>query len=165
VRLRVKVKFIVREIIMSILADAAAPMPAVVGAPPGPSLAGGASLALVRGTRNAEAGWELIEFLAEPAQQLRLHHLTGDLPARRAAWQDPALAAEPRVAAFRAQLEHVRATPRIPEWERIATKITQWADAAVRSERTLDESLAALDDDTDRILEKRRWLGRCGAGS
>jgi hypothetical protein len=32
VRLRVKVKFIVREIIMSILADTAAPMPAVATA-------------------------------------------------------------------------------------------------------------------------------------
>ena len=69
------------------------------------------------------------------------------------------------MAAFRTQLEHVRATPRIPEWERIATKITQWADAAVRGERTLDESLAALDDDVDAILEKRRWLRARGAGS
>jgi multiple sugar transport system substrate-binding protein len=141
-----------------------APMPVVTGPPPGPSLAGGASLALVRGSPNLDAGWELIEFLSEPAQQLRLHRLTGDLPARRTAWRDPALAA-PRVAAFRAQLEHVRATPRIPEWERIAVKITQWAEAAVRGERTVEEALGALDGDADRILAKRRWLGRCGGGS
>ena len=142
-----------------------APMPAVVGPAPGPSLAGGASLALVRGAPNADAGWRLIEFLSEPAQQIRLHHLTGDLPARRAAWSDPALADAPRVAAFRAQLERVRATPKVPEWERIAAKITQWADAAVRGERTVDDALAALDADADRILEKRRWLGQCGVGS
>jgi multiple sugar transport system substrate-binding protein len=148
------------------LADAwsTAPMPVVTGPPPGPSLAGGASLALVRGAPNLDAGWELIEFLSDPAQQIRLHRLTGDLPARRAAWRDAALEA-PRVAAFRTQLEHLRATPRIPEWERIAAKITQWADAAVRGERTIDAALTALDTDTDAILEKRRWLGRCGAGS
>jgi multiple sugar transport system substrate-binding protein len=142
-----------------------APMPAAAGPPPGPSLAGGSSLVLVRGTARAEAGWRLIEFLSEPAQQEALHRLTGDLPARRAAWRAPALAASPRIAAFRTQLEHVRATPRIPEWERIATKITQWAEAAVRGERDLDAALAGLDADADRILEKRRWLGRCGVGT
>ncbi len=140
-----------------------APMPAAAGPPPGPSLAGGSSLVLVRGTPRADAAWRLIEFLSEPAQQVALHHLTGDLPARRAAWQAPALAA-PRVAAFRTQLEHVRAPPRVPEWERIATKITQWAEVAVRGAHDLDAALAGLDADADRILEKRRWLGRCGAG-
>jgi multiple sugar transport system substrate-binding protein len=140
-----------------------APMPAAAGAPPGPSLAGGASLALVHGTPNADAAWRLIEFLSEPAQQLRLYALTGDLPARRAAWHDPTLAGAARVAAFRTQLEHVRATPKIPEWERIAAKITQYAEAVVRSELGIDAALAALDVDVDAILEKRRWLGRCGA--
>ncbi len=140
-----------------------APMPAAAGSPPGPSLAGGASLALVRGTPNADAAWQLIEFLSEPAQQVRLHDLTGDLPARRAAWRDPTVAGAPRLAAFRTQLEHVRATPKIPEWERIAGKITQYAEATIRRELELDGALAALDREVDAILEKRRWLGRCGA--
>jgi multiple sugar transport system substrate-binding protein len=140
-----------------------APMPAATGPPPGPSLAGGASLVLVRGTAHADAGWQLIEFLSEPAQQVRLHALTGDLPARRAAWHDPTIAGEPRVAAFRTQLEQVRATPKIPEWERIAAKIAQYAEGAIRGEIEIDDALAALDAEVDAILEKRRWLGRCGA--
>ena len=140
-----------------------APMPAVAGPPPGPSLAGGASLVLVRGTPHADAAWELIEFLSEPEQQVRLHALTGDLPARRAAWRDPSVADAPHMAAFRTQLEVVRATPKIPEWERIANKISQYTEAAVRGELELDDALAALDADVDAILEKRRWLGRCGA--
>ena len=139
-----------------------APMPAVAGPPPGPSLAGGASLVLVRGTPHADAAWELIEFLSEPEQQVRLHALTGDLPARRAAWRDPSVADAPHMAAFRTQLEVVRATPKIPEWERIANKISQYAEAAVRGELELDDALVALDADVDAILEKRRWLGRCG---
>jgi multiple sugar transport system substrate-binding protein len=140
-----------------------APMPAVAGPPPGPSLAGGASLVLVRGTPHADAAWQLVEFLSEPEQQVRLYTLTGDLPARRTAWRDTALAGAPRVAAFRSQLEHLRATPKIPEWERIADKIAQYAEAAIRSDLTIDQALAALDADVDTILEKRRWLGRCGA--
>ena len=133
---------------------------------PGPSLAGGASLALVRGSPRADAAWRLIEFLAEPAQQVRLHELTGDLPARKRAWEMARLAEEPRVRAFWEQLQSVRATPKIPEWERIAGKLTQQAEAAVRGHRSVDDALAALDAEVDAILEKRRWLGAgCGAAA
>jgi multiple sugar transport system substrate-binding protein len=96
-------------------------------------------------------------YLAEPAQQAEFHRLSGDLPARRAAWSDPVLA-EPRAAAFRAQLAHAVATPRVPEWERIASRIAWHAETAVRQRRPLDEVLAALDRDADQALEKRRWL-------
>lgn len=151
------------------LADAwtTMPMPAVSGAPPGPSLAGGASLVLVRGTPRADAGWQLIAWLSEPAQQRRLWELTGDLPARREVWDDPALAGDARVAAFRTQLDALRATPKIPEWERIAGKIMQWADAAVRGTLDVDAATARLDADVDDILAKRRWLlgDRCAAAT
>jgi multiple sugar transport system substrate-binding protein len=141
---------------------ATAPIPANAGTPPGPSLAGGASLVLVRTSPRQDDAWKLIEFLSEPAQQIRLHELTGDLPAHMAAWNDPVLAGDPRVAAFRTQLDALRATPKIPEWERIAGKITQFAEAAIRGTMSVDEATAALDAAADEILEKRRWLrGGC----
>jgi multiple sugar transport system substrate-binding protein len=52
----------------------------------------------------------------------------------------------------------VRSTPKIPEWERIASRIARHAEAAVRGEESPEEALAALDRETDRLLEKRRWL-------
>jgi multiple sugar transport system substrate-binding protein len=134
-----------------------APLPAVAGPGPGVSLAGGASLALVASSRRKEAAWAWMSFLAEPAQQAEFHRLSGDLPARRAAWEDPSLQA-PRVAAFRAQLAHAVATPKLPEWERIASRIAWHAEAAVRERRDPDAALAALDRDADQVLEKRRWL-------
>jgi multiple sugar transport system substrate-binding protein len=125
---------------------------------PGVSLAGGASLALVRRSPRREAAWRWIAFLAEPAQQVAFQRLTGDLPARRSAWDDPALRGDPKAAAFLAQLERVRATPRIPEWEQIASRISRHAERAVRGSESPDEALAALDAEADRVLEKRRWL-------
>lgn len=136
---------------------ATAPLPAVAGPGPGVSLAGGASLALVAKSQHAEAAWAWIAFLAEPAQQAEFHRLSGDLPARRSAWDDPALQA-PRVAAFRAQLARAVATPKLPEWERIASRIAWHTEGAVREGRDLDAVLAALDADTDQILDKRRSL-------
>ena len=46
----------------------------------------------------------------------------------------------------------------MPEWERIATLLTKRAEAVMRGAATLDEALAGLDEDVDRVLEKRRWL-------
>jgi multiple sugar transport system substrate-binding protein len=124
----------------------------------GASLAGGASLALSRTSPRREAAWTLLEFLAQPEQQARFYQLTGDLPARQSAWTDPALAGNRYAQAFRRQLQHLRATPAIPEWERVASKLAYHAERAIRRQVSADEALAALDRDVDRILEKRRWL-------
>jgi multiple sugar transport system substrate-binding protein len=125
---------------------------------PGISIAGGSSLAISSGSPHADAAWQLVEFLADAGRQLEFYRLTGDLPARRSAWQAGRLADAPRVAAFWQQLAHVRTPPKIPEWERIASTITRYAEAAVRGDLSIDDALAGLDRDVDRILAKRRWL-------
>jgi multiple sugar transport system substrate-binding protein len=135
-----------------------APMPAPEPGQPGISIAGGASLALSRRARDPDAAWQFIEYLAEPATQIEFYRRTGDLPARRSAWSDPALADNRRAQAFRIQLQWLRSPPKVPEWERIAAKLTDYADGAVRGELTPDEALSALDRDVDALLEKRRWL-------
>ena len=136
-----------------------APMPAPDGtAYPGASLAGGASLVMFRRSERKEAAWKLLEFLSEPAQQARFYELTGDLPARREAWDAPALANDPPIAAFRMQLENVVPTPQIPEWEQIATSVWEHAESAIRGQSTQKQALASLDRKTNQILEKRRWV-------
>jgi multiple sugar transport system substrate-binding protein len=135
-----------------------APMPAPEPGVPGLSIAGGASLALSRGAHDPDAAWQLIEYLSEPDRQLEFYRLTGDLPARRSAWDDPTLRENRYTRAFWTQLQHLRSPPKIPEWERIASKITDYAEAAVRGDLTPDAALAALDHDVDALLEKRRWL-------
>jgi multiple sugar transport system substrate-binding protein len=61
--------------------------------------------------------------------------------------------------AFYEQFQNVVATPKITEWEQIAfSKIQQYAEIASRGAMTIDEALKALDDDVNKILEKRRWL-------
>lgn len=125
---------------------------------PGVSLAGGASLVLFRRSRNQEASWQLIEYLSQPEVQRRFYQLTGDLPARISAWDDPALRASAPLAAFRRQLERVVTTPKLPEWEQIAAKIAEQSERAALGACTIDQAIEALQRDTDRILEKRRWL-------
>ena len=125
---------------------------------PGTSFAGGSSLAVFRGSRSKGEAWKLIEFLSEPRIQSRFYALSGDLPARTAAWDDPALAGDRKARAFRVQLEHVTPMPRVPEWEQIAQKLVEDLEPAVRGREGVPQALARLDSDVDRILEKRRWM-------
>ena len=135
-----------------------APLPGVDAEHPGVSLAGGASLAIAASSPRKDAAWQLIEWLAQPAQEIAFYRASGDLPPRRSAWRDPVLADDARAQAFRTQLEHVRAVPKVPEWERIAAKISRTAEAAVRGEVSADAALARLDAEVDAILAKRRSL-------
>src|SRR5205814_9348241 len=88
-----------------------APLPGPDG--PAASIAGGPSLVLFRGARNKIAAWQLIEYLSQPSIQRRFHELTGDLPPRRSAWAEGALANDVYARAFREQLERVKATPKV----------------------------------------------------
>ncbi|MGH7565739.1 MAG: sugar ABC transporter substrate-binding protein [Gemmatimonadota bacterium] len=133
-----------------------APLPGPEG--PGVSLAGGSSLVIFADSEAKSAAWRFIEYLSRPEMQLRFYDLTGDLPARVEAWEAPSLAGDPEVRAFHEQLERAVPLPRVPEWERIATKIYEYGEAAVRGRLTVDQALAGLDHDVDQILAKRRWM-------
>jgi multiple sugar transport system substrate-binding protein len=125
---------------------------------PGASLAGGSSLVVFRASKAKDAAWQLVEYLSRPDVELRFRELTGDLPPRRSAWRDPALAADVHARAFRDQLERVQPTPGVPEWERIADEMRIVAERAARGDISVDEAARTLDARTDRILEKRRFL-------
>ena len=136
-----------------------APVPAPDGRPyPGLSLSGGSSLVLLRGSEKKQAAWKFIEFLSEPARQVRFYEESGDLPARRSAWNAPLLASDDKIAAFRTQLDHTVALPRVPEWEYIATTIFDYGELAARGRFTTRRAAELLDAKVNRILEKRRWV-------
>lgn len=135
-----------------------APLPAPRPGEVGLSVAGGASLGIVRSSARKTEAWMLIEFLLRTEQQVRWYEISGDLPARRSAWQDPRLWRDRRIGAFRAQLDHVRAAPKVPEWERIAALLMAHTELVVRSQRTAEEALRELDKRVDSVLAKRRWL-------
>ena len=124
-----------------------------------PGVAGGSSLAIFRSSKHKRLAWELVEFLSEVKQQQRFYVLTGDLPSRRGAWDFAALEEDEYTHAFRAQLELVKPTPKVPEWERIANEMQLAAERVVRGGESADVALRALDAKIDDvILAKRRAL-------
>lgn len=135
-----------------------APLPGPGREFPGASVAGGASLVVFAASERKAAAWKLIEYLAATEQQARFYELVGDLPARVSAWEDPILADNQYARAFRSQLDHVKPTPKVPEWERIATEVLEHAEAAALGRMSIDQALASLDRVVDAVLEKRRWM-------
>ena len=90
--------------------------------------------------------------------QQRFYDLLGDMPPRRSSWAGGALRDDPKARAFREQLEQVRPTPPVPEWERIANEMQLAAARAIAGELTIDQAAVELDRRVDAILEKRRWM-------
>jgi multiple sugar transport system substrate-binding protein len=133
-----------------------APLPGPNG--PGYSIAGGASLVVFATSKRKEAALQLVQYLSRPEVQLRFHALTGNLPPRRSPWAASDLANDEYARAFHAQLERVKPTPPVPEWERIASEMQFVAERMVGSDMTVDQAAAEIDGRADRILEKRRWM-------
>lgn len=124
----------------------------------GASGAGGSSLVIFRNSPHKDAAWTLIEYLSQPAVQQRFYELLGDMPPRRSSWNGGALRDDPQARAFREQLERVKPTPPVAEWERIATEMQLVAAQAIAGELTIDQAAAEIDRRADAILEKRRWV-------
>jgi len=135
---------------------ATAPLPGPNG--PGAGIAGGTSLVLFRSSRRQPQAWKLVEFLSRPEIQQRFHAASGNLPPRRSTWQLPALANDPYARAFRDQLERVKPTPKVLEWERIVQELRLTSERVVRGGQPQDAALSALNTRVDAILEKRRWV-------
>lgn len=135
-----------------------APMPGLDGTHPGCSFAGGSSLVIVKSSRQKGAAWKLIEYLSRTSVQLDFYHLTGDLPTLRRAWDDSSFSTNRYMHAFFLQLQYLKTTPKIPEWEQIASKIMVAAEYSANESLRDSEILNTLNGDVDRVLEKRHWL-------
>lgn len=132
------------------------PLPGPDG--PGAGIAGGASLVIMRQSQHKDAAWKLIEFLSRPQQQARFHAIIGDLPPRRSTWQFPSLREDPLAQAFGDQLERVKATPKVLEWERIVQEMRLVTERVVRGGESQEDAVQELDKRVDDILAKRRWI-------
>ncbi|MGB3827388.1 MAG: sugar ABC transporter substrate-binding protein [Ornithinimicrobium sp.] len=83
------------------------------------SFVGGSNLAVFTSTGNRDTAWAFAQWLVEPDTQIEWYKTTTDLPSVKAAWDDEALASDPKLAAFGTQLETAQAPPTFPTWEEV----------------------------------------------
>lgn len=136
-----------------------APLPGPNDSTKGLSLAGGASLVIYKESKNKNEAWKFIEYLSKPKVQFEFYKILSDLPAVKKAWENHELKEDKFTKAFYEQFQNVVAAPKITEWEQIVfSKLQQYLEFAARGALTSDEALASLDNDVNKILEKRRWI-------
>ncbi len=124
----------------------------------GAGIAGGSSLVIFKSSQHKQASWKLIEYLSQPQVQARFHAIIGDLPPRRSPWKLPSLANDELAHAFGDQLERVKATPKVLEWERIVQEMRLVTERVVRGGQSHEAAVQELDKRVDEILAKRRWI-------
>ncbi|RYE09832.1 MAG: extracellular solute-binding protein [Hyphomicrobiales bacterium] len=83
----------------------------------GTSLFAGSNLGVWFNTDQQDESLKLLEFLSKPATQLEWFKLNGELPTVKAALTDPALAADPLVQVYAAQLGDAKVLPMISNWD------------------------------------------------
>ncbi len=84
------------------------------------SFVGGSDLVVFKNSKNRDSAWKFIQWLSEPATQVKWYAQSTDLPSVKSAWQDPALTADEKLSVFGKQLQDAKAPPAIATWEQVA---------------------------------------------
>jgi multiple sugar transport system substrate-binding protein len=124
----------------------------------GASSAGGSSLVVMKKSQKKPQAEALIEFLQRPKVQEKFFELTGDLPARKSAWEGAGIKNDKYAGAFYRQLEKVKSAPKAPEWERIAQEMRIVSETMVRGQIDVETAARQMQERADKILAKRRWM-------
>lgn len=113
------------------------------------SFVGGSDLVVFKNSPNRDAAWKLVQWLTQPETQVKWYQATGDLPSVQAAWEDPALAADPKLTVFGSQLEDTNAPPSVPTWTQIAaagdTQLEQMVKSGKEPAGALEELQASAE--------------------
>ena len=86
------------------------------------SFVGGSNLAVFKDSENRDTAWKLVKWLSQADVQAKWYQMTGDLPAVEAAWEDPSLADDEKLAVFGEQLKDTNSPPSVPTWTQVAAQ-------------------------------------------
>lgn len=115
------------------------------------SFVGGGDLAVFAQSDNKPTAWAFVEYLSRPEVQVKWYQTTKDLPAVRAAWEDPSLAGDPLLSAFGEQLKDAKHPPAIPTWEQVAAAIDTQVEQVTLGDTTPEDGCRAMQAEASAI--------------
>jgi multiple sugar transport system substrate-binding protein len=115
------------------------------------SFVGGSNLVVFKKSKNRDAAWKLVQWLSQPKIQAAWYKSTGDLPAVQAAWDDPSLSADPKLAVFKAQLADVKSPPANTAWTQVSAAADTQLERIVKSGTDPAAAVKALQSSADSI--------------
>lgn len=124
---------------------AVAPLPADASST---ALLAGSTVGVWKNSAHVDADLKLLDFLAQPATQLKWYALDGDLPTAKAALADPSLAGDPNVQVYVKALQTAKLLPLVPTWDKISTKMLDAVNKIVLKGADPTATLNQLNQDT-----------------
>ncbi|WP_327292281.1 extracellular solute-binding protein [Streptomyces sp. NBC_01198] len=115
------------------------------------SFAGGSDLVVFKKSKNSAAAWKLIQWLSKPDVQAKWYQIDGALPAVQSAWQQPELAADPRLLVFGDQLKDTNAPPPNATWLEVADAVGQQLEQIVKNGKDPAAAMKAAQSAADGI--------------
>ncbi len=115
------------------------------------SFVGGSNLAVFKESDNRDSAWKFVQWLSEPEVQAKWYGLTTDLPAVTAAWDDPALSEDEKLAAFGTQLETAKAPPSFPTWEEVVTGFDSELERVTKNGADVETALQTVQGQAESI--------------
>lgn len=113
----------------------------------GTALFAGSNMGVWHKTANAEAAVKLLEYLSQPATQLKWYEVNGELPTVKSALSDPALAQDPNVRVYAKQLQDAKLLPIVPAWDKISSTMLDALNNIVLKGADRQATLAKLHQD------------------
>jgi multiple sugar transport system substrate-binding protein len=115
------------------------------------SFVGGSNLAVFKTTKNRDSAWKLVKWLAQADTQVKWYKQSSALPSVTAAWQDPALASDEKLATFGKQLETAVAPPSFATWEQVAARFDAEIEKVTKTGADVDASLKTVQSEAQSI--------------
>ena len=115
------------------------------------SFVGGSNFVVFKNTKNRDTAWKFIQWLADPATQVKWYQLSTDLPSVKSAWEDPALSSDEKLATFGKQLETAKAPPSFATWEEVITSLDTELEKVTKSGADPAAALKTVQQQADSI--------------
>lgn len=113
----------------------------------GTALFAGSNLGIWSKSTNVEASLKLLDYLSEPATQLKWYKVNGELPTVKTALADASLASDPNVAVYTKQLQNAQLLPVVPAWDQIQKKLLDSLNNIALKGADPNATLAQLNQD------------------
>ncbi|HWT32714.1 MAG TPA: sugar ABC transporter substrate-binding protein [Microbacterium sp.] len=111
---------------------------------------GGGSWMVPSDSKNKDAAWKFVRWMSEAPQQVQWYKIFGNMPALKAAWDDPALKGTV-LDQVHAALDNGVAQPNVPTWDQVGQIIGQQMEKVVRGGVSAQAALDAAQQQAEAI--------------
>lgn len=105
------------------------------------STTGGGSWFVPSDAENKDAAWKFARWMSQPEQQIQWYEIFKNMPALKAAWDEPEMQGDPLLDTVRESLEVGVPRPNVPTWSQVGDMIGQQIETVVRGDVSAQDAL------------------------